>query len=409
APVQNSAEDIGKTLLLDTEELMKAIRGGPAGNLPLPAAAAPAASTGEAIAPMAAPASEDWSAALDGIKDWQIEATTPSFFSAPQAGRDMGTTQAFRLDQSTLTAPKAPATSFAPAVGSPALDSPVNAESSSATEFAAPDLQLPDLVHQPKARAAPAARSGPVGSIPVGSIPRGANESFHESPQERDHLREHFAHRPGRSKPIERVRVESIEHEEFRDLAIAHDDIQSARVVFEEVRQMFGGAADPIFRALVFGAIVSYCRPFQRLSQHPALAAFSTPRFRKAHQELAVAHQRLVLENDTGDDEVVRMFRDGAGEEDDGMSFAVRTSLLNEQRLPLYIALCQALEMKLLEHLQVIGEEILGPAPAREVHESGMAQDEVAPSASSVSKAELDAFVAPAMYLSQPVKTMTTP
>ena len=311
----DDADEIGKTLLLDTEELLRAIRGGSTGNsavgalggagpaapalhrslrtAPDPSLSTSVSSFGAAAvagSPDNANESIDWTEALDGIPDWSAASPVvpaPSFFSAPQHGRDMAITQMFRPDP-------------------PAL--------AHALPTAAPEDTLLDF-RLPEALAATA----------IASI------SSHTPTEDRD---------------------------EFHLLAVAHEDIQSARVALEELVELTAGPADPIFRALVFGAMASYARPFMSAAHHPALGRFPNARFCSAHEELLEARRRYLDRRDPRDDQLVRVPREGAGPEDDA-TFAVRTELLNHTRLPLYIELCNFLEMRLVEQLQQIGRDAL--------------------------------------------------
>jgi hypothetical protein len=319
------AESIGATLLMDHEELLKAIRGKgptPPSTLP-PVADATGPTTNLAMAREAEPpaAGNDWTAALDGINDWQSPAQEHSFFTAPQTSRDMATTQLFRLH--------------------PPIDpnadprkSPVAASTDEAVKYAAPDLVLPDF-SLPNAPAAPAAAAKPAASKAVRTVAK---------------------------KPTKKRDPDAIEHNEFRALAVAHDDIQSARVAFEELLEQDAGAADPIYRALVFGAIVAYARPFLGAEVHPLLAELSNPRFAVAHEELLDAQHRLIEVRDPSDDQVVRLHRGDGSDEGDGGSFAVRTDVLNASRMPVYVALCNYLEARLLDRLQALADEAIGAA-----------------------------------------------
>ena len=332
------ADEIGKTLLLDTEELLRAIRGGGT-SLPPMSSLSPVSSMSHestarfapsvavvtapfdfelpqtpldfstahfstahfSTAPLSQPlplplpempdtvpgATPDWTRALDGLNDWTSaapEAAPATFFSAPMQGRDMATTQMFRVDS--LTGAAAPAPASVPA-------------------------------------SAPA-------SVPA-SVPQGNAPNI-----------------------VPSVALTPASADEFHVLAVAHEDIQSARVVLEELMELSAGAADPIFRALVFGAIVTYARPFLANPNHPVLANFSSARFAHAHQELLEARHKLIDQPNPLDDQLVRVPRDGAPADDPDATYAVRTDILILARLPIYIALCNFLELRIVERLEQI-------------------------------------------------------
>lgn len=240
------------------------------------------------------PGAIDWTAALDGIDTFAGEAEQPAFFAAPQIG-------AKPLD---LTQPVA-------------LSSTAGA-TREATRNALPVAPLAALPTPPDAD------DGAPLNEPAGwSEPRYALVQTSDS---------------------------------FRAIAIAHDDIQSARCAFEALGAARHGIADPMHRALMFGACSAYARPFIAKPGHPPLldaewTTFERREHADAHRELLMLRARLVDGADVRDDDIVTV-EDG---EETG-DFAIRSNAFAPSRLQAYAAVCAALEARLLDRLSELAE-----------------------------------------------------
>lgn len=332
SPGPDGQADIGATLVLDTEELLKAIRGGP------PTAPSEPVALTTAQTPPAGP--PDWEGAMAALRDSSGPAdASGSFFDTSAAGRDMGTTQLFRLEGPLTSAPPVAAEA---ATGGPG-SSPVSASVDASAEFAAPDLVLPDF-------------SLPEFATTAGkqALDRGARSVHERKPRARS------AESPRRRAAAARRTAVDI-GAAFHRLAVAHDDIQAARVAFESLLDTGDDPSDPSYRVLLFGAIVAYTRPFQSGDADPLALEFSSERFAMAHEELLEARERLLRAAEEADDQVVRLDPAAGDAGESETAFAVQTDLLNDARLPMYVALCNFLEAQLLELLQSAADPALDP------------------------------------------------
>jgi hypothetical protein len=149
--------------------------------------------------------------------------------------------------------------------------------------------------------------------------------------------------------------------EVFRRFAVAHDDIQTARSAFEELMTLRRSIADPVHRALVFGACAAYARPFLgKPGQAPTLdvewATFADREHAEAHIELLLLRSRLLDGTDPEDEEIV-VVAGGEGEDEvaEG-AFAIRSTVFRRDRLPAYAKLCTTLEARLHERLATLAE-----------------------------------------------------
>ena len=155
---------------------------------------------------------------------------------------------------------------------------------------------------------------------------------------------------------VDPVYQQLIEHDAFRQLAVAHDDIQAARFGFEQLLELEDGPANPTYRLVLFGALIAYSRAFQQGDTSAIDARFSSERFGRAHEELLEAHARLLSPPARSEDEVLRVAGDEPGEEQ-GDEFVVHTALINDAQAPMYAALCNFIEVRLLELLQEASRE----------------------------------------------------
>lgn len=269
---------------------------------------------GKAPPPPAAPAPTeaapvDWAAALSGIRPLAGEAAKPAFFEAPQV-------DAPTLDL-TQPVPVAPARGALPEPPRGNLPEP------------------PDLV--------------PAAALSTSQAMRFADEKpIIEGPTIDLYVD---------AEPELRVVATS---EVFRRFAVAHDDIQTARSAFEELMTLRRSIADPVHRALVFGACAAYARPFLgKPGQAPTLdiewASFADREHAEAHIELLLLRSRLLDGTDPEDEEIVVVAGDEDGDVAEG-AFAIRSTVFRRDRLPAYAKLCTTLEARLHERLAELAE-----------------------------------------------------
>lgn len=156
---------------------------------------------------------------------------------------------------------------------------------------------------------------------------------------------------------------------DFYKLAVAHADVESALAGFRQIAERNLDFSDPMFRTLVFGSVVSYAKPFVGNKMYGKLSShwekFPTASHRRAHKELVDLRNKLVAHNDWEDVKVI-MIPPGSqfiveGRETieaDEMWFAVKTPGVHESRIKEYVALCEFLELAMLERLGVLKDTL---------------------------------------------------
>ncbi len=155
--------------------------------------------------------------------------------------------------------------------------------------------------------------------------------------------------------------AEKNKKKELHRVAVAHRDIGCAKSGFDAILSSGAEPGDNIYQPLIFGAVVSYCRPFMNSDglgrSSKKWTRFDDFALKDRHRELieyrnsAVAHSSI-SQNDlhiwptgvsisSGDKTIVL----------DEPGFAVRMPLLNGSSLPNYIELCEFQIARMIEYL----------------------------------------------------------
>ena len=158
----------------------------------------------------------------------------------------------------------------------------------------------------------------------------------------------------------------------FYKLAVAQSDIGSALAGFRQIVELKLDSSESLFRTLIFGAIVSYAKPFVgnkmygKLSKH--WEEFPNTSLSRAHFELIELRHKIVAHNDWEDVQVVlippgsKLTVEGHPPiEVDEMCFAVKIPGVHESRIEDFIALCEHQDLALLEELGATKDILFQP------------------------------------------------
>lgn len=146
--------------------------------------------------------------------------------------------------------------------------------------------------------------------------------------------------------------VERSKKLEIHRVAVAARDIQCAKEGFEAIYKFNSEPADNIYQTLLFGAVISYCRPFTS-SEGLGRSSKRWSRFEssvdKKYHDILLDYRNNVVAHSDIDNNKLYIYPTGmkltAGEhsiELDEPMFGITTPLLNKSDMEFFIDLCSA-------------------------------------------------------------------
>lgn len=146
--------------------------------------------------------------------------------------------------------------------------------------------------------------------------------------------------------------VEKNKKLEFHRVAVAVRDIQCAKEGFEAIYTLGSEPADNLYQTLLFGAVISYCRPITTSeglgrSTKKWISFKNNEKYKKFHEELLDYRNNVVAHSHIENNKLY-IYPTGmvltAGEKSielDEPMFGVKTPLLNKSDIVWYIELCE--------------------------------------------------------------------
>lgn len=152
-------------------------------------------------------------------------------------------------------------------------------------------------------------------------------------------------------------------------LIVARHDIESAAIAFEQIVEHVQDVTEKLFQPLLFGALVSYAKPFvgnKSLGPLPKRwERFDVPEHRERHNRIIEARHQIAAHNDP---EVVQVLMLSPG-----VSFAVNGEELELDQLSYalkgvypvalvelegYVETCRYQEQRMFDHIAELKDEV---------------------------------------------------